>query len=498
VNELVTRSDVTLSADHARVLARLFVPGHELEFHAESRADGVLGRILALPEDLVGTTLRRVLNRHESRHRDLGGLLLSHYEQIAHRVPDAAALTEDRRRLIGASFTSEFAVEGAAVLNPSAVAHPDQGGLPLGACRFVMSLRAVGEGHLSSLEFRTGVVGPGRQLVIDDPGHQVEGGRSRPTTYNRDVFLAALDEHGVDSESASYLVELLPGRFRDHELDAALSALANQQVTRHGAARTGDIARTIARCSYEVEFDPVSRLDARVLWPQGPSESHGIEDARFVRFADSDGYRATYTAFDGERVSSALIETEDFRCFRMSPLAGRPAGNKGMALFPRRVGGRHLALSRWDRESISLASSTDGSLWGNEGTVYSPTQPWEIVQTGNCGSPVETDAGWVVLTHGVGPMREYAMGALLLDLEEPGRVIGALREPLMTAQEDEREGYVPNVVYSCGALRHGDDLLLPYGVSDGAVRFAFVDVPRLLDRLTDDGPPSAMRVNSSA
>jgi predicted GH43/DUF377 family glycosyl hydrolase len=220
-----------------------------------------------------------------------------------------------------------------------------------------------------------------------------------------------------------------------------------------------------------------------------------------VRFIDDDAsvrYRATYTAFDGAKVASALIETADFRCFRMSALAGRAAENKGMALFPRKLGGRHVALSRWDRESLAVASSADGSIWEDERTVYVPTQPWEIVQTGNCGSPVETDAGWLVLTHGVGPMREYAIGALLLDLADPSKVIGAMREPLMIPREDEREGYVPNVVYSCGALRHGDELLLPYGVSDSAVRFAFVDLPRLLDRLIEDGTPPTMRVNTSA
>jgi predicted GH43/DUF377 family glycosyl hydrolase len=500
VSDFVTRTDIVLRHDPSRVLARLFVPGHEM-FNAESRAPGVLTRILALPEATVGATLRRVLDLYAGRHRDLTGLLLANYEQIAHRVPAAAALSEDRRRLIGAWFTSEFAVEGAAVLNPSVVMHPDQRDLGPGACRFVLSLRAVGEGHLSCLEFRTGVVGPGHRLRLDDPGRCVEAGRSKPTSHDRDLFAAKLSEEGVGAESASYLVDLLPARFGDDELDAALATLGDQRVTRHGGARTGELARRIARSSYEVEFEPTSAIGSRVLWPQAPSESHGIEDARFVRFIDDDAsvrYRATYTAFDGAKVASALIETADFRCFRMSALAGRAAENKGMALFPRKLGGRHVALSRWDRESLALATSADGSIWEGERTVYAPTQPWEIVQTGNCGSPVETDAGWLVLTHGVGPMREYAIGALLLDLADPSKVIGAMREPLMSPREDEREGYVPNVVYSCGALRHGDELLLPYGVSDSAVRFAFVDLPRLLDRLIEDGPPSTMRVNNSA
>lgn len=497
----MTRTDVTVEPDPSRVLARLFVPGHELVLNTESRAAGVLTRILGLPEETVSATLGRVLERYSGRHRDLAGVLLAHYEQFAHRVPDAARLTDDRRRLIGAWFTSEFSIEGAAVLNPSAVEHPDQDDLPSGARRFVLSVRGVGEGHLSCLEFRTGVVGPGHELRIDAPGTCIETAGSRPTTYDRALFAATLSEEGVGDESASYLVGLLPPTFGDDALDAALTVMDDHKLTPHGGARTGELARHIARCSYVVGFRATSDIDQRVLWPQAPSESRGIEDARFVRFFDDDGsvrYRATYTAFDGRRVASALIETEDFRCFRMSPLAGRAARNKGMALFPRKVGGRHVALSRWDRENIWLTTSTDGSIWGNERPLYSPMRPWEMVQTGNCGSPMETERGWLVLTHGVGPMREYAMGALLLDLDDPSQVIGALREPLMSPREDERNGYVPNVVYSCGALRHGDELLLPYGVSDSVVRFAFVDLQGLLDRLAADGPPSTMRANSPA
>ena len=235
-----------------------------------------------------------------------------------------------------------------------------------------------------------------------------------------------------------------------------------------------------------------------MLWPASPSESHGIEDARFVRVEDDGVYRATYTAFDGVSVAPQLIETADFRRFRMSQLAGPAAQDKGMALFPRRVGGRYVALSRWDRENNALATSADGVWWDAAGTLQTPSRPWELLQLGNCGSPIETEAGWIVLTHGVGPMREYAIGALLLDLDDPSRVVGALRDPLLVPGEDERDGYVPNVLYSCGALRHGDQLLLPYGASDASVRFAFVDVPLLVERLTADGPPDTMRANNSA
>ena len=498
VTPCVTRTDVVLTADPSRVLARLFVPGQELSHDIRSRASGVLSRILALPEDEVGVTLGRVRDRYTKRHRDLPGVFRANYERIAHRVPEDAALSDDRRSLIGAWFTHEYSVEAAALFNPSAVVHPDQSGLAPGRIRFVLSLRAVGEGHLSSVEFRTGVMGPAGELRIDEPGPHLERGRRLPTWYDRAWFAAALAGQDIDRESAAFVVARLAPRFHDDELEAALADLAAQRLTRPTADRTVDLARRLAAGSYEVEFAPETTLPERVLWPESPAESHGMEDARFVRVEDDGVYRATYTAFDGASIAPQLIETTDFRRFRIFQLAGPAAQNKGMALFPRRVGGRYMALSRWDRENNALATSDDGVWWGDAHTLQTPRRPWELLQLGNCGSPVETEAGWIVLTHGVGPMREYAIGALLLDRDEPSRVLGALREPLLEAADDEREGYVPNVVYSCGALRHGDQLLLPYGASDASVRFAVVDLPLLVERLTADGPPEATAANSSA
>ncbi len=497
---LVTRLDTALTADPARVLARLFVPGHELVADTESRATGVLARILALPEPEVATTLADVLARYSGRHRDLGATLAANYTRIAHRVLRNDELSAQRRTLIGAWFTHEYSVEAAALFNPSVVAHPDQTGLPPGHLRLVLSLRAVGEGHLSSVEFRTGVLGTDG-LTIDDPGPHVETGVHRPGRHDRALFGALLSEDGSDGESASFLLSNLPDRFDAAELDRAVAALAGQRVTRHGGAHTAELARRIARAGYEVEFSEHTTIAERVLWPEGPAEAHGMEDARFVGAVADDGsptYLATYTAFDGARIAPQLIETTDFRRFRISQLAGSAAKNKGLALFPRRVEGRRVALSRWDRENNAIAFSADGRWWGDPRTLHVPARPWELTQTGNCGSPVETDAGWLVLTHGVGPMREYAIGALLLDLDDPTRVLGALREPLISPAADERDGYVPNVVYSCGALRHGDRLLLPYGASDASVRFALVDLPGLLDRLADDGPPAAISENSRA
>ena len=484
---LVTRSDVELRPDLRRVVARLFVPGHEHFSAAESRATGVLRRVLDLSDEQVRSTLRDVMQRFADRHRDLPGVLRRHYAHIAHRIPDGEVLDPQRQDLVGAFFTNEFTLEGAALFNPSVVLHPDQEGVADGCCRLLLSLRAVGEGHLSTVEFRTGMLGPGRQLVIDEPGRTAETVDSRPTWYDAALFDALLQEAGADEESRRYLRSRLHERFDGQQLRDALDDLDGQQVTRAGGARTAELARALAQCSYEVAFPEASSLSERVLWPQTPAERAGLEDLRMVRFVDDDGtssYLGTYTAFDGSRVVPQQLRTSDFRTFRMSQLAGPAARDKGFALFPRRIGGRWVALTRSDRESNGIATSEDGLRWGEPVQLSMPMAPWELLQTGNCGSPVETGAGWLVLTHGVGPLREYAIGALLLDLQDPTRVIGRLDEPLLTPTQDERDGYVPNVVYSCGSLAVGDVLLLPYGASDASVRFAFVDLPDLLQRLT--------------
>jgi predicted GH43/DUF377 family glycosyl hydrolase len=497
---LVERSDVVLGKDPRRVVARVFVPGHDAVLALEARSSSVMARILALTDAEVTSALVRVRTRFALRHRDLHGLLERHFGMIAHRVPDSSALTEAQRELVGAWFTQEFALEGAALFNPSAVAHPDQSGLAEGEVRFVMSVRAVGEGHLSTVEFRTGVAGPGRALRVDDPGPHAETGTTRSTVQDRGVFTAALAREGVDGAAAAPLLARLPRQFDAHDLDRALQALAARTTTPGGSAVLEQVARRVAAYSYEVEFSEATTIAERVLWPHSPAESRGMEDARFVRWTGDDGavlYRATYTAYDGDRITPQVIETRDFRRFRVVQHTGPAVADKGMALFPRTIGGRHLALTRTDRENTGISTSEDGLHWPEPVVVHGPTQPWELVQTGNCGSPIETEAGWLVLTHGVGPVREYCIGAVLLDLEDPTRVIGELRGPLLAPDDDEREGYVPNVVYSCGALPVGDQLLLPYGASDDSVRFAFVDLPGLVAQLLADGP-AATAANSSA
>jgi predicted GH43/DUF377 family glycosyl hydrolase len=485
-NSLLTRTPHRLVPDASRTLCRLFVPGQETLIRGESRAMTVIDRILGLSDEAAASTLDRTLARFSGQHRDLAETLERDFRLVAHRLGSNIRVGPVRRQLIGAYFTQEYAIEAAALFNPSMVAHPDQTGCQPGEVRFIMSLRAVGEGHLSSIEFRTGILGSGSQIRLDPPGPFLDTGDARPVPYDRDLFQDKLAEVAADDENARFLVSILPSRFTAAELDVALAQLSDQHVTRGDSAALAEMVRWVAASSYAVEFGEHSALSERVLWPAGPAESHGMEDARFVRFTDGGDvtYYATYTAFDGSQVAPHLLQTTDFLTFTVSQLSGPAARNKGMALFPRRIAGRYVALSRWDRESNAIGYSADGRRWGEAITVQTPEHPWELIQLGNCGSPIETARGWLVFTHGVGPMREYAIGAVLLDLDRPERIIAALPEPLLVADESERDGYVPNVVYSCGPMIHGDEIVLPYGCSDSSVRIATVSLSLLLEQLS--------------
>jgi predicted GH43/DUF377 family glycosyl hydrolase len=483
----VRRTRHRLRPDPRRVLAKLFIPGQEGLIEGESRAGSVVDRVLELDDEEATATLAEVVAAFADRHADLLATLEEHFELVAHRIEDPAELSPTRRRLVGAYFTQEFAVEGAAVCNPSMVPHPDQSDLPQGTTRFVMSLRAVGEGHRSSIEFRAGVLDSDSELCFAQPGAHLFSGRPGQSRHRRDLFRRVLRSLDDDGPSTAFVLDQLPDPFTGDELESALRALHDQLVTRRGATETIDRMRWVAASNYEVTFPAGSSISQRVLSPLGPTETHGMEDARFVRFVDDDGtttYYATYTAYDGAHVGSQLLATSDFRTFTSTQLTGQGARNKGMALFPRRIDGRYVALSRWDREANAIVTSHDPTVWDDPVSLQRPTEPWDLVQLGNCGSPIETPAGWIMLTHGVGPMRRYAIGAELLDLDDPTRVIGHLTEPLLTPAEDERDGYVPNVVYSCGAMVHRDTIVVPYGLADANVGVAAISLRQLLDRLT--------------
>lgn len=486
-HSFVTKTDVLLRADPTRVISTIFVPGQELLIEGDSRATPVLDRILALPEDQVERELAGVVAHFSSRHAHLAEQFAGRFRLVAHRVAARESISAARRQLIGAYFTKEYAIEAAALLNPSMVAHPDQTDLPPGAQRFVMSARAVGEGHVSSIEFRTGVITADNQVLVEDPVTPCVLGEVVPTVYSRTVFAHHYGTRRADAGGGEFVLSLLPEHFTRAELDVALATLRSQAIFRGPVGRIVERFEWMAASNYSLRFPADSEISQRVIHPVGPAESHGLEDVRLVRYTDATGvtdYRGTYTAFGGYRVAPQLLRTGDFRTFHLSQLAGNAAQNKGMALFGRPVRHHNYALSRWDRESNKLAVSSDSVKWNTAGTLKAPRQSWELVQVGNCGSPIETRAGWLVLTHGVGPVRRYCIGAMLLDLRDPRKVTAELTEPLLEPDEDEREGYVPNVVYSCGAMPHGNTLVLPYGCSDAAIRIALVDIPALLAALT--------------
>ena len=488
---LATRHGTAFTPDPGRVITKLFVPGEETP-ETRSRAALLIARVLALPESEVATVLAGVLAGFSCRHRDFTSTLERTASIMSHRIVARDALTPQRRLLLGAYFTHEYAIEAAALCNPSLMPHPRQQALAPGELRVVLSLRGIGEGHVSSIGFATGVLGPGPQARWQPRGGPVSTGERAPDYWERTWFRAALAHDRCDNEISATVLSTLPEQFGQHDLDTQLGALHPRLRERAGADTTMRRIRELAAASYTVRFPEDIALSRRVLWPTSHTESHGMEDARFVRCTALDGttgYRATYTAYDGASVAPQLLESADLNTFRALPLTGPAARNKGMALFPRPVGGRYLALCRGDGETMSLAASLDGRMWTEEVPLHGPTAPWELLQVGNCGSPLETRQGWLVLSHGVGPMRTYAIGALLLDLDDPTRILGALPEPLLTADTSERDGYVPNVVYSCGGLIHDGTLWLPYGSSDARVAVATVPLEALLARLRAAQPP---------
>ena len=484
---LVTRSPVRLRADPARVITQLFVPGQEGFERQESRAGVVLARILALSEIDVVSALEDVTTRFAGRHRDLGAIFHRHANELADRLNPATEISEDRKVLLGAAFTSEYAIEAAALCNPSMVVHPDQTGVKPGALRFIMSVRGIGEGHRSSIGFRTGVISETGQPSIDECAPFATTGKTAPDLLDAEVFRIELARLGDAGEAAAYVLDGLGSRFSGAELDLQLAMLQTHLSTRERAYETIAEIQAIAERTYRIEFTSTTAISERVLFPAMQAEAAGLEDARFVRFTDDDGsvtFYATYTAYSGSHIRLQLLETKDFQSFTSTPMVGRAAANKGLALCPRRIGGRFASLSRADRESNTIAYSDRPFVWTSAVPCQQPVESWEVLQLGNCGAPLETEAGWLVLTHGVGAMRTYRIGAILLDLDDPSRVVGRLHEPLLSPAADEQNGYVPNVVYSCGAMIHADTLVVPYGIGDAAIGFATVPLPRLLAALT--------------
>ncbi|MFC5923874.1 glycosylase [Micromonospora vulcania] len=489
---LAVRQGLTLTPDPLRVIVKLFVPGED-DAVVRTRARALIDRIAGLDEEETGRLLRDTFDRFGARHRDLADTFQHHYRLVRHRAAQARALSPTSRLLVGAYFSHEYAVESAALCNPSMVAHPDQTDLHAGQLRVAVSLRQIGEGHLSSIGFATAVLGPGHHLTVADRRGPLVVGQRMGVRHRRDLLAAGLAEEDCDNEVTATVLDALPERYGEATFERVLGDLPPDLLSRSTGMGTLERLRRTNAASYATSFPADTALHERVLWPATPAESNGMEDARFVRTVDESGsvYRATYTAYDGRSIATRALASRDLRRFEMTPMRGPGARSKGVALFPRAVGGRHLALCRTDGETIGLTCRGGENRWQAPVPLHAPRDGWELIQVGNCGSPIETDAGWLVLTHGVGPMRRYAIGALLLDLHRPERVVAQLPGALLAPDDADRNGYVPNVVYSCGGLVHAGELWLPYGASDARVGFATVPLAALLAAMAEFPPPNS-------
>ena len=479
---IICRHDLTRHPESSRVIVRPFIPSDV------QRITKIIGRALALSDAEVTAELAAVLVEFDDRHFEIENVLLRQFHKVQPHVFTERPLSRELQLLIGAMFSGEYAMESAALFNPSIVPHPDQADLPEGALRFIMSLRATGEGHISSIEFRSGEIAADGSITLDPVSRFVTAPEVLPNpSYRKPLFVTKLHEMFEESDYCAAVMAPLPEDFTLNELQTCIA-----QVHEDTQPKTAELTHTLERVqwladsNYELRFPAHLTISERIIFPVSSNESNGIEDARFVRFVEDDGtvmYYATYTAYNGHTILPQLIETRDFLDFRILTLNGRAVQNKGMALFPRKVHGQYLMLSRQDDENLFLMRSHNPHHWDNPQILMRPAEMWESVKIGNCGSPIETPAGWLVITHGVGPMRKYCIGAALLDLDDPSRVIGRLSEPLVAPNANEREGYVPNVVYSCGGLVHADRLILPYAMSDTASAVISVSLNMLLKRL---------------
>jgi len=476
----VKRKAKKILGDTSRVITRLHLPDDR------HRISKIIQRIMSLSETAAKNLIAQIKIDFSGRHDDIGHIFERHLNEIKDYLPLDTMLSDHQRALIGAYFTKEYSIESAALFNPSIVPHPDQRYLKKGSLRFVMSLRATGEGHVSSIVFRSGVLDRRNRIFFNPVSDFVETPDLQLNPlYKRNPFQLKLHDMGVINEITAHILNQLPENFTYKELLEKIRMLRIKPIFSEALQnRTFEVMCWLADSNYEVSFHADHHISERVIFPVSKNESRGIEDARFVQFFNDNGevvYFATYTAYNGITILPQLIETKDFIKFNILALNGKAAQNKGMALFPRKIGGRYTMLSRQDGENNHIMFSDNIRFWQESQIIQEPEHPWEFIQIGNCGSPLETNEGWIVLTHGVGPMRQYCIGAILLDLENPTKIIARLDEPLLAPHEKEREGYVPNVVYSCGALIHNNQLVIPYAMSDINSGIATVAVNELLN-----------------
>ncbi|MCK4302731.1 MAG: glycoside hydrolase family 130 protein [Candidatus Eisenbacteria sp.] len=486
MNLKVTRKPMKFIQDQTRVITRLHLPG------GDDRIRKIIQRVLCMQDEQIAKVLRDVMREFSVRHKHVKRVFERHYQQVSGLVPVDYMVSQERKLLIGAFFTMEYSIESAALFNPSIVANHDQQGLGPHELRFIMSFRATGEGHISSIEFRSGKIDADNSISLDPVSPYVEtAGIRYDTLYKKHLLQLKLNEMETCNEVTTYLLGKLPDEFTFKELQSAIDFMGRNPVFfRKRQQETFDVVLWLARSNYEICFSAERKLSECVIFPVSENESRGIEDARFVRFVDDDGettYYATYTAYNGFNILPQLISSKDFRTFKVITLNGLAAQNKGMALFPRKINGQYAMLSRQDGENNHIMFSDNIHFWQESCVFQEPRYPWELIQIGNCGSPLETSEGWLVLTHGVGPMRKYSIGVMLLDLEDPSKLIGRLRDPILSPTEEEREGYVPNVVYTCGALIHNGEVIIPYAMSDTCSGIATVSVEDLMENMQPTG-----------
>src|SRR6056297_30124 len=479
----VNRKDTYFLTDSSRVIARFLYTSHE-------RSKDIIHNVLAMSEEQTQSALNQVLRGYAKRHRNISMIFDKHFNKLQHLLDEIEInpdnLNPIQKALIGSYFTMEYSIESAAIFNPSIVEDPYQEELGPGEKRVVFSFRATGEGHISSIIFRSAVIDKDNNLIIEPVGNMLaEADRIKRHVYNKNLFIKNLDElRDFDNQTSPlFVLEKLGDSFTYGELKKAVNEIRETHDLTHNKKLIINQMLWLALSHYEIDFSIDSAISERVIFPISETEKNGIEDARFVKFIDDNGdvtYYATYTAFDGISILPKLLETKDFYHFKCSPLHGELAQNKGMALFPRKINGKYAMLCRVDGVNNYIAFSDNINIWREAKLIQKPKYPWELVQVGNSGSPLETEEGWLIITHGVGPMREYSLGAALYELDNPEKEIGRLKTPLLSPNEEEREGYVPNVVYSCGTIIHNNELIIPYAMSDHASTYATVNLKELL------------------
>ena len=483
----VERKPIRVNPDPKRVIARFF-------FNGNNRAKEVLQRVMSISEDAAFGIVSPLLQEYSKRHRNITRVLNRHCSKlkplIAELGIDFDTLTVYRKLLIGSYFTHEYSIESAAFFNPSIVEDPDQTEMEDGQRRVIISFRAVGEGHISSITFRRAMIDKDNRITVLPAGSYIDEAEIvRNAVYNKKLFLEKAAITQININVLNELEDKLDHHFEYSNLRRII--LDAQKVHEDDTMRLEyDKVLWLADSYYEIVFSLDTDISDRVIFPISEYERKGIEDARFVKFMNDDGtyvYYATYTAYDGSLIMPKLLQTTDFYNFKIMPLYGAGAQNKNLALFPRKINGRYAMISRIDGCNNYIMYSDKINIWEKPDLLQTPKFTWEFVQIGNCGSPIETKDGWIVITHGVGPMRRYVLGASLLKLDDPTVEIGRLKEPLLVPNSDEREGYVPNVLYSCGSIIHNNKLIIPYGISDSSTSFAEVDLDELLAKFKEDG-----------